>query len=140
MERKLNFKQQLKEKFFFLLIIGVSIFLFMMIITFSWIGYDVKDQCLKAKREYQGNCTEALIQVLNNENKDFRTRNYAIWALGQIGDSRALPTLESYYTGIIPEKEPLDKVISQYELRKAVKLSRGGINITAFFWRWNLEK
>jgi hypothetical protein len=61
--------------------------------------------------------------------------------LGQYGDNRALPALQNYYTGDIPEKEPLDKMISQYELKKAIKLAKGGLNITALFWRiGNIEK
>jgi len=55
--------------------------------------------------------------------------------LGQLGDSRALPVLQGYYTGNIPSKESLDKTISQYELEKAIKLTSGGFNVTAIFWR-----
>jgi len=59
-------------------------------------------------------------------------RNHAIWALGQLGDKRALPSLEKLYTG-----EPCDhsKYVCQYELKKAIKLCRGGLNITAWTWR-----
>ena len=113
------------------------------------IGYDVKSHCQEAKREYptssrfsrdfegQVDCVEALISVLNDKSKGFRVRNSAIWALGQFGDSRALPVLEEYYTGNIPPREPLDKTISQYELKKAINLAKGGFNITAVFWRYN---
>ncbi len=115
--------------------IGISIFLLFFVVTCSWIGYEVKDQCQEAKRQYSGDCVEALISLLNDEKQGFRPRNDAIWALGQLGDSRALPVLQSYYTGNIPEKEPLYKTISQYELKKAVNLVGGGFNIGSFIWR-----
>jgi hypothetical protein len=115
--------------------IGLSIFVLLVIVTFSWIGYEVKSQCQKAQRDYGKDCVLSLVDLLNDENKEFRSRNSAIWALGQMGDSRALPTLERYYTGDIPEREPLNKSISQYELKKAINLASGGLNITAFFWR-----
>ena len=132
----------IKEKLFYVVAIGISIFLLFFFIAGTWIGYDVKSKCQDAKREYGGNlpngkasCVEALILVLEDESKGFRTRNNAIWVLGQLGDSRALPVLESFYTGEIPDREPLDEMISQYELKKAINLTSGGTNISAFIWR-----
>jgi hypothetical protein len=135
--------KNIKQKFFYAGAIGINIFLLFFVILCSWIGYEVKNQCQSAKREYlpvdrqvaDMDCVEALISVLNDENKDFRSRNDAVWSLGQLGDARALPTLQSYYTGNIPEREPLDKSISQYELKKAINLTSGGFNITSFVWR-----
>jgi hypothetical protein len=115
--------------------VGVSIFLLLVVVTFSWIGYEVKQQCKDAEREYGKDCVASLMALLDDEKKSFRDRNSAIWALGQMGDKKALPTLQSYYTGDIPNREPLDKTISQYELKKAIGLVNGGMNITAFFWR-----
>jgi len=119
--------------------IGVSVFLLLFFVCVSWIGYDVKSQCQDAKRKYQGDCVEALITTLNNEGEGKRVRNDAIWALGQLGDRRALSTLKAHYTGVIPSREPLNKVISQYELKKAINLTSGGTNITAIFWRRNIR-
>lgn len=128
------------EKFFYLMAIGFSMFLLFFFITSVWIGYEVKLRCQDARREYdQTNCVSALIMQLEDEHRGFRARNDAIWALGQLGDSRALPVLEKYYTGVIPDREPLDKVISQYELKKAVNLTSGGVNATAWTWRWGIE-
>lgn len=127
------------RKLLYLGAIGVSIFILFFVITCTWIGYDVKQKCQDAKYQYGGNCTEALILLLNDENRGFRDRNNAIWALGQLGDPNALPVLQSYYTGDTPEREPLDKVISQYELKKAVNLTSGGKNITAIFWRFGIK-
>ncbi|MDD4026597.1 MAG: HEAT repeat domain-containing protein [Candidatus Shapirobacteria bacterium] len=80
-----------------------------------------------------------MISLLEDENRGFRARNSAIWALGQLGNPNSLPTLQKFYTGNIPDREPLDKTISQYELKKAINLTSGGKNITAIFWRYNLD-
>jgi len=119
--------------------IGISVFLLFFFVCVAWIGYDVKDQCQSVKRSYEGTCVEALSSLLRDEKRGFRERNDAIWALGQLGDSSATSVLESYYTGVIPAREPLDKSISQYELKKAIALTKGGLNITAFIWRYGNE-
>lgn len=131
--------KKIKQPIIFFGAIGVSIFLLFFVITCTWIGFDVKTKCFDAKKEYGGSCTESLISLLENENRGFRARNSAIWALGQLGDSDALPVLQKFYTGNIPNREPLDKTISQYELKKAINLTSGGKNITAIFWRYNLD-
>ncbi len=136
---KMKINKQLKQQIFFIGAIGASIFLLFFVIFCTWIGFDVKSQCQEAKSEYDGDCTEALINLLNDESRSYRSRNSAIWALGQLGDSRALPVLQSFYTGNIPPKEPLDKGISQYELKKAINLTNGGFNATAIFWRYSID-
>ena len=128
--------KNLKTKFLYLLAIGTSIFLLFLMITGVWIGHEAKKLCQEAKWEYkQEDCVEALIMTLNDEKQGYRTRNHAIWALGQFGDDRALPVLQKYYTDNIPDREPLDEVISQYELKKAINLTSGGLNIIAWMWR-----
>ncbi len=131
--------KNIKQTILYIGAIGISIFLLFFVITCSWIGYEVKSQCQEAKREYGKNCVESLTILLDDEDKGFRARNDAVWALGQLGDSQALPVLQNYYTGNIPEREPLDKSISQYELKKAINLINGGINVTAFIWRATLS-
>lgn len=125
----------LKEKIIYLFAIALSVFLLLIFIMCTWIGYEVKDLCYEAKGQYGGDCVESLQAQLNDEKQGFGARNSAIWALGQLGDTRALATLESYYTGIIPDREPLNVTISQYELKKAIKLSSGANNVAALFWR-----
>lgn len=125
----------MKQKIFYFLTICISIFILFFVISCSWIGFEVKNQCQIAINKYGKDCVESLIMTLDNNNEAFKTRNDAVWALGQMGDRRALPTLKKYYTGKIPNREPLNKTISQYELKKAIKLVAGGYNITAIFWR-----
>ena len=131
--------KKIKQSILFTGAIGISIFILFFVITCTWIGFDVKTKCFDAKKEYGGSCTESLISLLEDENRGFRARNSAIWALGQLGNQNALPVLQSFYTGNIPDREPLDKTISQYELKKAINLTSGGKNITAIFWRYNLD-
>jgi len=117
--------------------IGLSLFALFFFITNIWIGYEAKNLCQEAKWEYKkDDCVDALVAQLDDNQQGFRTRNHAIWALGQYGDRRALPILQKYYTGNIPNREPLDETISQYELEKAIKLANGGLNLTAWVWRW----
>lgn len=58
-----------KQKFIYICIIGVSIFLLFFVVSCCWIGYEVKSRCQEAEREYGGSCTEALINVLKDEKK-----------------------------------------------------------------------
>ena len=132
-------KNSTLEKILYLGAIGVSIGMLFFVVTCTLIGYDVKDQCADAKAAYGGDCVESLISLVDDEKRSFRARNSAIWALGQLGDVRALPMLEKYYTGIIPEKEPLNDSISQYELKKAIKLADGGFNLTVWAWRRDID-
>lgn len=135
----MKFLKEIQSQLFFWGAIGFSIVGLFFVIGCTWIGFDVKTRCQDAKGEYGGSCVEALITQLNDENNGFRSRNSAIWALGQLGNSKALPVLQSYYTGKIPDREPLNRVISQYELKKAINLTSGGKNITAIFWRYGID-
>lgn len=127
--------KNLKQKLIYLIATGAGIFFLFFVVTCSWIGFSVRNHCQEAQSEYDGDCVESLISQLNDENRSFRDRNSAIWALGQLGDQRALPVLQSYYVGEIPDREPISGVISQYELKKAINLTSGGLNLSAMVWR-----
>ncbi len=131
--------KELKLQLIYAGAIGVGLLLLFIFIANVWIGHEAKNLCQNAKWQYGGDCVTALMAQLDDEHQGFRARNHAIWALGELGDSRALPLLEKYYTGVIPDREPLDETISQYELEKALKLARGGFNMTAWAWRWGVE-
>ena len=125
----------LRKHFIYILAIGINLFLLVFFIGSIWIGYEAKNNCQNAQDQYGGDCIEALIEQLNDDNQNYRVRNNAIWSLGQFGDSRATSALEEFYSGNIPNKEPLDKTISQYELKKAINLTNGGLNLPALIWR-----
>lgn len=125
-----------KEWFFYWVVVGIGFVVLFFLVTSSWIGASVNEKCLVATAAYSNDdCVLALIAQVHDEGASNRERNYAIWALGQLGDKRALSVLKDMYTGKIPDREPYDDGISQYELKKAIKLVEGGFNATAFVWR-----
>ena len=102
--------------------------------SFFSIFNQVKITCIEAQREFKNNCINSLILTIQSSEKTFKQKNTAIWALGQLADKSALPTLQSLYTNSTPSKESLDNAISQYELRKAIKWCQQG-NITKWMYR-----
>lgn len=82
--------------------------------------------------EQPGDRVPALMAYIESPTHTLRERNRAVWALGQLGDARALPVLEKHFTGRACEH---DLVLCQHELRKAIRLCRGATNISAFIWR-----
>ncbi len=123
--------RNVKRKLLYLVVITIVILFTGFVVGCLSIGSAVKERCQVAKSQYSGDCVGALTALLNDQSKDFRSRNSAIWALGQLGDSKALPVLKSYYTGNIPPRESLDNSLSQYELKKAINLASGGFNLTS---------
>lgn len=119
--------------------ICTGLLMLLFVAAVNWIGFDVKNQCEEARAQYGGECIAALSRTVEDGNQSFKRRNDAVWALGQLGDRRALPVLLRNYTGIIPDREPYNSVLSQYELKKAINLSKGGMNIGAFFWRYGIQ-
>ncbi|HOY63601.1 MAG: hypothetical protein BWY28_01841 [bacterium ADurb.Bin236] len=129
-------KARLKNLGFCVAGIGFLMLLFMFFATASWIGYEVKEVCEEAMLKYEGDAVEALIGLLEDDAADYRARNSAVWALGQLGDARALPAVKKHFKGY--EKGARcdrGEELCQYELYKAVKLLEGGPNISAFVWR-----
>ncbi len=92
----------------------------------------VKEMSAEAVKEFPGDRVQALIAYAGSENYTLKKRNRAVWALGQIGDSRALPVLESYYTGGECDH---DKNLCQRELKHAIYGCKGGLNLTAWLPR-----
>lgn len=132
-------KNKLANQLAYLLVVGASLFVLFFVITCTWIGYSVKSKCIEAKADYNGTCVQSLLSLLQDDTQSFKSRNGAIWALGQLGDSSALPVLKTFYTGNIPDREPINGTISQYELKKAIYLLNGGTNLTTIFWRYNIN-
>lgn len=108
-------------------------FVFVTYLMACWsIRSSVKEMSAVATKEYPGDRTEALMRYLDSENHSLRERNRAVWALGQIGDGRALPVLEKSYTG-----RPCDHEnrLCQRELQKAIKACKSAFNATAWLPR-----
>lgn len=87
-----------------------------------WIQASARETGAKAMQEFSGDRVEALVQMVQSEAHPLAARNRAVWALGIIGDPRALPTLERAHTG-----EPCqhDRLLCQYELKKAIEKCEG---------------
>lgn len=85
-----------------------------------------------ALQEHPGDPVAALTAYVDTSTHGRRERNRAVWALGQLGDPRALPVLEKHYTGGPCQH---DRALCQHELAKAIRLCRGGSNLTALAWR-----
>lgn len=85
-----------------------------------------------ALREQAGDPVLSLMAYVDAPQHTLRERNRAVWALGQLGEARALPVLEKHFTG-----EECDHAhgLCQRELQKAIRLCRGGTNVTAVLWR-----
>ena len=92
----------------------------------------VKEISAMAVQEYPGEKVEALIAFIESDNHSLRDRNLAVWALGQIGDRRALPVLKGFYTDGPCDH---DRALCQGELKKAIKLCEGSFNASTWLPR-----
>lgn len=98
----------------------------------------VKKTCGMATQAHPGDKVEALMESVKADEYGYdahryRVNNHALWALGQLGDKRALPFLRNLATG-----EPCDHEtnLCQGEIKKAIrKLEGNGFNLPAFLWR-----
>jgi hypothetical protein len=101
------------------------------------IGVGVLHDSQKAMAQFRGDRIEALIFVVNCETCNLQDRNSAVWALGQLRDKGALPTLYKYRTG-----KPCNHrtSICQKEIAAAVKWTEGNAYMFPQVWRVVLWK
>jgi hypothetical protein len=118
------------------LVYGTLSCLALILVAFVMICFSIrsgiKDISAEATQQYPGDRVEALITYVKSENHSLRKRNLAVWALGQIGDDRALPVLEKSYTGGPCDH---DNLLCQGELQKAIKKCKSSFNATAWLPR-----
>ena len=118
------------------LVYGTVICFAFLFIFYLWacfvIRSGVKKISAEATQQYPGDRVEALVAYVKSEDHSLRQRNLAVWALGQIGDKRALPVLNQFYTGAPCDH---DHYLCQGELKKAIKLCEGRFNATAWLPR-----
>lgn len=127
-KKSASFKKVLVYGILSCLVLGLVLF-----ISVCWtIRTSVKEMCVVAVKEYPSDRVEALIAYASSEKHSLKKRNRAVWALGQIGDERALPMLESFYTGKDCDHE---KDLCQRELSHAIYGCKGGLNLTAWLPR-----
>ena len=96
----------------------------------------VQQNVRSAQSTYAGDAVSALIALVEDGQAPFEQRNGAVWALGQIGDPRALPALQAM-TPPAGQQPPYDSTsyIVQYSVDKAIK-QINGISFTRWMYRW----
>lgn len=67
----------------------------------------------------------SMIKYITNNDYSLQERNNVVWAIGRLSDKKALPFLQSLYTG-----EPCNHslYLCQYELAKAINRCGGSVN------------
>ncbi len=125
-----------------ILLRGIPIILLVCVVVIIllslWIELHVKKTCEMATRKYPGDKVEALIMFVKSKENGYRahryrTNNHAFWALGQLGDKRALPSLRKLVTGGPCDHETN---LCQGEIKEAIqKLERDQFNLPKFLWR-----
>ncbi|MEN6386755.1 MAG: hypothetical protein ABFD79_16370 [Phycisphaerales bacterium] len=114
-----------------------------LIMIFAFVGYSficwsiassVNSISKEAMKEFGPDKVQALMAYVDCSEKKLKKRNSAVWALGQIGDKRALNVLIKYYKF---KECDHDHELCQYELKKAINCCQGGFNSTAWMRKVN---
>lgn len=87
-----------------------------------WVQAGAHETGARAMKEFRGDEVEALIALIQSNTRTLSERNRAVYALGQIGDNRALPALEKFYTGGECDHS---RFLCQKELKKAIDRCSG---------------
>ncbi|MFH1844229.1 MAG: hypothetical protein ABIF77_13570 [bacterium] len=113
--------------------LGASLF----VLTLRQIFTGVQDISQQAQEQYGGDRVEALLALTESEQNSYRDRNRAIWALGQLGDERALPLLRQLDSD---EEQPIpydrDAYIVQYTVEKAIRHIESDFTLTRWMYHW----
>ena len=123
---------KLKTSIFILMVTLLALFGYGSHLIFSGVQKITRE----TQANYEGEPVIALIALVEDEQATFEKRNSAIWALGQVGDKRALPVLEKLDTAEI-QHPPYDSTayIVQYSVEKALKQIHG-FTVTRWMYRW----
>ena len=92
---------------------------------------------LTAGQRYGGDKVSALIALARDNQAPYRLRNEACWALGQLGDPRALPVLRKLDTDEIQAKPwKGDRYIVQYTVEKSLRQINAALSLTRWMYAW----
>ena len=130
-------KTTLRKFILSVILIGLVAFIILFAISLSMIFSGVKSICEIASNKFENDNVEALISLIESDEFSFKQKNKAIWALGQIGDRKALPLLRKLDTDEI-QKKPLNsnKYIVQYSVEKAIRQINSDFIVTRWMYRW----
>ena len=124
----------MKKKIKLILSLLFTIFIILLLIVTYNIENQVQETCKMAVSIYPGDKIHALINVSKNQSSCTKDKTRALWALGQLGDRKALPYLVENFDGI----EETDICI--YEAQFAIeKIQDESFNLPGFLWRAILE-
>lgn len=114
----MKFKRLLVVLAVLLAILGVVCFIGLGVVLAD-IHHAVDDTIGQARAQFPEASTDvqALIAVMDTEDRTLSQRNRAIWTLGRLSDPAALPALEAHYTGALCDHAT---GLCQYELEKAI--------------------
>lgn len=117
-----------------IIILFVSFLLIVFIVSYIAIYNHVKNTCFNAKKIYGQDCVTSLIKIIQSDKASLREKNSAVWALGQLADTRALPFLyELNKTTPKQDRCGYDSYLCKYEVEKAVKWCENG-NATSWMY------
>jgi hypothetical protein len=83
-----------------------------------YIGWEARRTADRARAQFGGDRVIGLARMVDCESCGLGERNRAVWALGELGDERALPALRSHHRG---GKCDHSRELCQYELDKAIR-------------------
>ncbi|MBN1893203.1 HEAT repeat domain-containing protein [bacterium] len=117
------------------LLIFMIVFAILLLGSTYTIEKQVQRVCRTAAELYPGDPVEAVISLARRDDTCTREKAKALWALGQLGDPKALPYLRSSF-GESPEDN-----LCTYEANFAIKkLEEKRFNLPGFLWRKLLSK
>ncbi|MCB1184770.1 HEAT repeat domain-containing protein [bacterium] len=96
------------------------------------IGRQVRGAVAAAQSWEPGDPVEALLAVATSPDYAVAERNRAVWALGQLGDSRAVAPLAT----LLPHTNcEHGQDVCRRKLEQAIELCEGAPNVGAVLWR-----
>ena len=90
----------------------------------------VQQTCEIALKCYAGDKIAALFAMIEGEDGCSKGKSRALWALGQLGDERALPFLRERYGGLEEANVCIHE--AQFAIRK---IEEERFNLPGFLWR-----
>jgi hypothetical protein len=94
----------------------------------GFIRLDARHTGTRAATRFGGDRIQGLSALIDCASCSLHDRDMAVWALGELRNSRALPVLKAHYTG---QRCNHTIDLCQYELGKAIKKIEGTWNLHA---------
>lgn len=138
-------QEAIKKRIIFWIIFIIALVLSLVVLSFLSIYTSTKDACINARAKYHQDCVQSLIAVAKSKQSSFYEKNTAIWALGQLADSRALIFLNGLNNRLNYNQGPCiyNQEFCKHEVEKALNYCYHG-NFTNWMYHnslhWQKEK